>query len=1418
MNITTFSIALLILQPLIFFRRILINPEFHIPYDIEGFHLPLAAYLAQCLRRGVAPFWDPWSFSGTPFHADLTTQVFYPFTLLAVWAGNLSQGRNLFYWIEALVPLHMILAGLFCFALLRRMGLNRPASLLGASVYQLGGFFASQAQHLGAVSTAAWLPLAVLAAYELRLRWRARWVAILALAVGMAVLSGFAATMLVFGVAVFLVAAGWLITRESGWWLAPGLAAGFLGGAAIAAVELIPLWTLTKASIASSRPQALTLGGGLPLESLASLIVPDYYHIFEPGSLYKLPYNFTFLYVYCGIVTVGLILLAPFIRTRRAILFLTLTVFSAFWMLGEHTPVYRNVFRHLPDFLRGALYAEEALMAFSFFAAITAAVALQRFDQRVAPVLLWTLVLFTSWDLIHTGAARPMNTARGGARNDQSWYRSVNQPVADKLHALNADTKPPSRVDYTDESFSQGVLGAAMLGIPTTSGNNPFELSRVLDVRRLYATGSPTQRNVFVSRVDSPLLNMLNVSLLAGAAPIPAEQINKAGLQFLDAVNGISIYRNPHALPRFFLVPRIRRSPNETETLRLLSEPSFNPSEEAIVEGVSGDRDGFATGEVRVISYDSNRVQLMVTAAGPAFLVTSEAMYPGWQATVNGAAHPLLMSNGAFRGLALPAGASRVVMEYRPLHFAFSLWLSILSCLSAVVVAIVSEWNPRTTSARIAERMRGVRVGLQGLFHKCAVVAVARRRAIGSVSLILLVIVLFYWKIVFTSQSSLLTGTETVNGSFARLQFWIFSIRHDIQPLWDPFTFGGHSSAGEAGAFYPLHLLLALAPLGRDGVFSPHLYHLWFVLAHVLGACFLFALAREFGLTRFAAFAGAICFSGGGFMGSNGDLFVLESAVWLPLMLLFLLRAVHAPEFEACIWNALMSGLAMGMSLLAGSGDIAMLQVLVIVTAALAAAKTFLRAGLIAGAAIVMGLAAGALHWLPALGARPAEIANAAGELTANSIVALVAPGAFGGAAVRGATIYFGIFPLLLAVIAVWRNWRNSWVRYLTWLAIAAFLCALGPRYIFQGLFSSVLQGLWIQDASRFAYLFGFAGSLLVAFGTESLLSAAEGEAGWSKLNNIVVAAAGVCGAGLLFAAFTGAQELNPELSLSFLLILLSAGLSWYVLNGERGRWARTLMLALIFFDLSAFDRLARSRQELAATQGDALDRLFTFRGAAEFLKGRRPMARVEIPSGPALNFGDVFGIETIDNGEKRPDLWNFHYRALPAATDQPGALYQDLFWKIYEVPAMPRAWTVHQAFHETSRDAQLAGLNAPGFDLWQMASADRDLKLEPAVPNRSDFINFFESHGNQVEVEAFMTTRGLLVLSERFAPGWHATVNGNRAPIIRVDGDLRGIVLDRGQNQIVLDYFPWPLYIAWPLTFAAFLGPFAYRRFAGRP
>src|SRR5256885_6339226 len=87
----------------------------------------------------------------------------------------------------------------------------------------------------------------------------------------------------------------------------------------------------------------------------------------------------------------------------------------------------------------------------------------------------------------------------------------------------------------------------------------------------------------------------------------------------------------------------------------------------------------------------------------------------------------------------------------------------------------------------------------------------------------------------------------------------------------------------------------------------------------------MFALVRELGLSRFSALVAGICFSLSGFVARMGWPHMLESSIWLPLIFLFLLRACKAGTMRQALPPASLSGLRLGVAVLAGGGPIGMM-------------------------------------------------------------------------------------------------------------------------------------------------------------------------------------------------------------------------------------------------------------------------------------------------------------------------------------------------------------------------------------------------------------------------------------------------------------------------------------------------------------
>ena len=75
-------------------------------------------------------------------------------------------------------------------------------------------------------------------------------------------------------------------------------------------------------------------------------------------------------------------------------------------------------------------------------------------------------------------------------------------------------------------------------------------------------------------------------------------------------------------------------------------------------------------GKVEIVAYSDTRLRLAVEAPEPAWLILRDAWYPGWRATVNGAAAQIYRANVMFRAVEVAAGESEVVFRFEP-----TLWM-----------------------------------------------------------------------------------------------------------------------------------------------------------------------------------------------------------------------------------------------------------------------------------------------------------------------------------------------------------------------------------------------------------------------------------------------------------------------------------------------------------------------------------------------------------------------------------------------------------------------------------------------------------------------------------------------------------------------------------------------------------------------
>src|SRR3989441_9961563 len=137
-------------------------------------------------RLGHVPLWEPELFGGMPYVGAGHGDIFYPTSFLRL-VLPVATVINLGF------VLHYILAGLFTYMLLRRLGVSWTGSVVSGLAYELSGLIASYPSpgHDGKLFASAALPLACLA-LVMALRDK-RWegYALLAIAVAMGLLGHF---------------------------------------------------------------------------------------------------------------------------------------------------------------------------------------------------------------------------------------------------------------------------------------------------------------------------------------------------------------------------------------------------------------------------------------------------------------------------------------------------------------------------------------------------------------------------------------------------------------------------------------------------------------------------------------------------------------------------------------------------------------------------------------------------------------------------------------------------------------------------------------------------------------------------------------------------------------------------------------------------------------------------------------------------------------------------------------------------------------------------------------------------------------------------------------------------------------------------------------------------------------------------
>jgi hypothetical protein len=680
----------------------------------------------------------------------------------------------------------------------------------------------------------------------------------------------------------------------------------------------------------------------------------------------------------------------------------------------------------------------------------------------------------------------------------------------------------------------------------------------------------------------------------------------------------------------------------------------------------------------------------------------------------------------------------------------------------------------------------------------------------------------FYWKLTLTGQYTFLDSPDLAHLDFPRLQFQATAWRHSQLPLWDPNHWVGQPFLGQVtGAAYPANWLLAVFPF-REGKLSVTVMHWYFVLIHFQAALFCYFLCREWKRSQAASVLGGLVFSLGGFMGHTEWPQILNGAVWLPLIFLFLFRALRG---QRALFSAAMSGALLGVTWLSGHHEVPIYATTAIAGVWIAALvraprrTPVLQLGLVA--ALYTGLIA-AVQIVPALEYAPLAkrwVNSENGPVGGNELIPYAvhqefswspaaAPGIVAPRLHLHINPFIGIVAFSLALLGIFHGWRRlPQVRLMLLLAVAGLLFSMAGYNFFHGVLYAVLPVFGkARVPARALILFSFAIAPLTAYGLDALQRRSSL---WLSRTILALAAVG----GLLFAAsalgFRPSQPHEPVMLTALTAIFGAVLFAAFRARTISSRFAACALPLLIVMEIGNVSG-SQMASRIALSRPGYLDRLFHHHDIAAILRAQPQPIRVDLADADiAYNFGDWHGIATLGGfaASATTNLYELE-RHKPRVQDLLGVNYYVGFkpprpgleqlagsasgLNVYRNPsALPRAWVVHKVTQVPSyRDIRVT-LESVDF---QPRTEALLLTAPPALetcstPESAAVVP--SGNPNRVRIDVKLACRGMVILSDTYFPGWLATVDGRSVPILEPFGALRGVLVESGDHRIAYDYRP---------------------------
>ena len=138
-----------------FFHKFIVGNYIFAYKDLSRYFYPLRYLMAEQVRVGVMPLWNPFLYCGYPFLATLQIGFFYPLTIIYYFL-SFDFAFNLY------IIVHYYLAALFFYSMMRHFKASSAAAFISSVVFAFSGYLLSVSNMNTTLCAVVWLPLVIM--------------------------------------------------------------------------------------------------------------------------------------------------------------------------------------------------------------------------------------------------------------------------------------------------------------------------------------------------------------------------------------------------------------------------------------------------------------------------------------------------------------------------------------------------------------------------------------------------------------------------------------------------------------------------------------------------------------------------------------------------------------------------------------------------------------------------------------------------------------------------------------------------------------------------------------------------------------------------------------------------------------------------------------------------------------------------------------------------------------------------------------------------------------------------------------------------------------------------------------------------------------------------------------------------------